>query len=41
MREKTIQNNFPRYLKFYASAPAIFSQMQRSSKIFNIMITLI
>ena len=40
-KKKMMQNNFTWYLKFHASGPTIFSQVQRSLKIYSIMISLI
>ena len=39
--KKTMQNNFTWYLKFHAGGLTIFSQVQRSLKIYSIMISLI
>ena len=36
-----MQNNFSWYLKFHARWPTIFSQVQRSLKIYSIMVSLI
>ena len=36
-----MQNNFTWYLKFHAGWPTIFSQVQRSFKIYSIMLSLI
>ena len=40
-RKKTMQNNFTWYLKFHAGGPTIFSQVQRSLKIYSMMVSLI
>ena len=39
--KKTMQNNFTWYLKFHAGRLTIFSQVQRSLKIYSIMVSLI
>ena len=39
--KKTMENNFTWYLKFHASRPTIFSQVQRSLKIYSTMVSLI
>ena len=39
--KKTMQNNFTWYLKFHAGRLTIFSQVQRWSKIYSIMVSLI
>ena len=39
--QKTMQNNFTWYLKFHDGGPTIFSQVQRSLKIYRVMVPLI
>ena len=39
--KKMLQNNFTWYLKFHAGGLTIFSQVQRSLKIYSIMVSLI
>ena len=37
--KKTIQNNFNWHLKFHTGKPTIFSQVQRSLKIYSIIVS--